>query len=134
LIRSTNFGTSWSTRVRANDDAFGASQLFPWVAVDQSDGTVNMSWYDTRLDPINRKTEMVYARSTDGGQSVSANVKVTTALTNETCCGANLGDQYGDYGGIDAYGGVAYPFWTDRRVGGSADGYEETYTAAITAK
>ena len=48
--------------------------------------------------------------------------------------GANLGDQYGDYGGIDVYGGVAYPFWTDRRVGGSVDGYEEAYTAAITAK
>jgi len=70
----------------------------------------------------------------DGRQSVSANVKVTTAMTNEKCCGANLGDQYGDYGGIDAYGGAAYPFWTDRRVGGSVDGYEEAYTAAVTAK
>jgi len=79
-------------------------------------------------------SEMAVARSSDGGQSVSANVKVTTAMSNETCCGANLGDQYGDYGGIDAYGGVAYPFWTDRRVGGSTDGYEEAYTAAVTAK
>ena len=41
---STNGGTSWSTRVKVNDDSGTASQFFPWLAVDQSDGSVNVSW------------------------------------------------------------------------------------------
>jgi hypothetical protein len=136
LARSMDGGASWSAALRVNDDATGVAndQFNQWLAVDPTNGSVSMSWQDTRNDPAHQSTDVYYARSTDGGLSVSANVKVTTAMSNETCCGANLGDQYGDYGGIDAYGGVAYPFWTDRRVGGSVDGYEETYTAAVTAK
>jgi hypothetical protein len=61
-------------------------------------------------------TDIFYARSTDGGLSFTKNVQVTTALTNETCCGADLGNQYGDYEGIAAMDGLAHPIWTDRRA------------------
>ena len=58
-----------------------------------------------------------------------------TATTDETCCApsVNLGNQYGDYEGIAALGGVVRPVWTDRRAGVIALGLrEEVFVASIT--
>jgi uncharacterized repeat protein (TIGR01451 family) len=126
VIRSTNGGTSWSSRVQVNDDSFGASQFFPWLAVDQSDGTVNVSWIDSRLDPLNRKTQAVYARSSNGGVSFEPNILVTDgganwrnnvnyADENTTDNTAYNGNQYGDYTGIAALNRQVHPLWTDSR-------------------
>jgi len=41
---------------------------------------------------------------------------VTNAPTNESCCGADLGSQYGDYEGINAINGTVRSIWTDRRA------------------
>ncbi len=91
---------------------------------------MSLSWYDTRNDPSHQSTDVFYARSTDGGLSFSANLKVTTAPTNETCCGADLGNQYGDYEGIAALNGKVHPVWTDRRASvESLD--EEVFSATI---
>ena len=127
VIRSTNGGTNWSTRVKVNDDNFGATQFFPWLAVDQSDGTVNVSWIDSRIDPLNRKTQAVYARSSDGGVSFEPNIPVTDngaswqnsvnyADENSTDNTAYNGNQYGDYTGIAAFNRQVHPLWTDSRM------------------
>ncbi|MFL6594443.1 MAG: carboxypeptidase regulatory-like domain-containing protein, partial [Chthoniobacterales bacterium] len=125
-VRSTDGGTNWSTRVKVNDDNWGASQFFPWLAVDQSDGSVNVSWVDSRIDPINRKTQAVYARSVNGGASYEANLLVhdngaqwrnnvnysdENAVDNPTF----NGNQYGDYTGIVASNRQVHPLWTDSR-------------------
>jgi uncharacterized repeat protein (TIGR01451 family) len=126
VMRSTNGGTSWSPRVQVNDDSFGASQFFPWLAVDQSDGTVNVSWIDSRLDPLNRKTQAVYSRSSNGGVSFEPNILVTDgganwrnnvnyADENTTDNTAYNGNQYGDYTGIAALNRQVHPLWTDSR-------------------
>jgi hypothetical protein len=127
MIRSINGGTTWSTRIKVNDDNFGASQFFPWLAVDQSDGTVNMSWIDSRIDPINRKTQMVYARSIDGGVSFEPNILVNDNGANwrnnvnysdeNTADNTSYnGNQYGDYSGIAAFNRQVHPLWTDSRM------------------
>jgi hypothetical protein len=127
VIRSTNGGTSWSSRVKVNDDNFGATQMFPWLAVDQSDGTVNVFWYDTRLDPLNRKTQAVYARSIDGGTSFEPNIPVSDGganwKNNVNYSDENSADnaaynsnQYGDYSGVAALNRQAHPLWTDSRM------------------
>jgi hypothetical protein len=127
IVRSTDGGTNWSTRVKANDDNFGASQFFPWLAVDQSDGTVNVSWIDSRLDPLNRKTQAVYARSSDGGVSFEPNILVTDggvnwrnnvnyADENSTDNPTYNANQYGDYTGIAAFNRQVHPLWTDSRM------------------
>ncbi|MFL6282560.1 MAG: beta strand repeat-containing protein, partial [Pyrinomonadaceae bacterium] len=127
VIRSTNGGTNWSTRVKVNDDNFGATQFFPWLAVDQSDGTVNVSWIDSRIDPLNRKTQAVYARSSDGGVSFEPNISVTDggaafrntvnyADENSTDNPSYNGNQYGDYTGIAAFNRQVHPLWTDSRM------------------
>jgi hypothetical protein len=127
VVRSTNGGTSWSSRVKVNDDNFAATQMFPWLAVDQSDGTLNVSWYDTRLDPLNRKTQAVYARSIDGGASFEPNVLVSDGganwKNNVNYSDENSADnptynsnQYGDYSGVAALNRQAHPLWTDSRM------------------
>lgn len=134
LSRSADGGTTWSPPLRVNDDPAGVvnDQFNQWLAVDPSDGSVNLSWNDTRNDPAHLSTDIFFARSTDGGLSFAKNVQVTNAPTNETCCGADLGNQYGDYEGIAALNGSIHPVWTDRRAAVvSLD--EEIFTASITA-
>ena len=149
VIRSTNGGAAWSSRVKINDDNFGATQMLPWLAVDQSDGTVNVSWYDTRLDPLNRKTQAVYARSTDGGASFEPNVLVSDGGSawrnnvnysdeNSTDNTAYNSNQFGDYSGLAALNRQAHPIWTDSRMffpvadTQSPSRKEDTATATIT--
>jgi hypothetical protein len=137
LSRSTDGGSTWSDPLRVNDDAAGAvnDQFNQWLAVDPADGSVNVSWSDTRNDPTRAATDEYYARSTNGGRSFSSNVKISTASTNDTCCGANLGDQYGDYEGIAASNHEVIPIWTDRRDSVAAAGLmEESFTATILTK
>ncbi|HVQ39045.1 MAG TPA: carboxypeptidase regulatory-like domain-containing protein, partial [Pyrinomonadaceae bacterium] len=149
LIRSTNGGASWSSRVKVNDDNFGATQMLPWLAVDQADGTVNVSWYDTRLDPLNRKTQVVYARSTDGGVLFEPNVLVSDGGSawrnnvnysdeNSADNSAYNSNQFGDYSGLAALNRQAHPIWTDSRMffpvadTQSPSRKEDTATATIT--
>ncbi len=134
VAHSTDHGQTWSSRVRVNDDPSGVAndQFEQWLSVDPTDGSVNVSWYDTRNDPAHLSTDIFYARSTDGGLTFSPNVQVTTAPTDETCatCGVR---GYGDYQGIAAFGGVVHPVWIDRRASVSALG-EEVFTATISVR
>ena len=128
LVRSTNGGTSWSTPVKVNDDSGTATQIFPWLAVDPTDGSVNVSWYDTRADSTNnRKSQFFYARSVDGGNTFESNILVTDNGGTVWRNGVNYSDenttdnsgrnanQYGDYSGIIANNRKVVPFWTDSR-------------------
>jgi len=151
---SDDGGLHWSLPVRVADDVVGADQFYQWLAVDPTDGSVNISWYDTRNDAAKRKTDIYFARSTDGGLSFSGNERVTTASTDESCpvcedciaqsgfnacvrfcrrnCDAEVFNQYGDYTGIASFGGVSHPIWTDRRTGERLN--EEVFTASVKAK
>jgi len=135
VASSADGGMTWSAPVRVNDDAEGVAtdQFNQWLSIDPVDQSVNLSWNDTRNDPTHLSTDIFYARSTNGGQSFGANVQVTTAPTNETCCGADPGNQYGDYEGIAAFGGDIHPIWTDRRAAVAALD-EEIFSATITVK
>src|SRR5260221_7053138 len=127
VVRSTDGRVTWSVPVKTNDDSGTASQFFPWLSVDQSDGTVNVSWYDTRLDPNNRKTQIFYARSSNGGVSFEPNLLVTDSAVVGWRNAVNYSDegrsdnfnsnanQYGDYGGCVAANRQVHPFWMDSR-------------------
>jgi hypothetical protein len=128
VAKSTDDGLTWtSTAVPAGGDQFNQ-----WLAVDPSNGSVNVAYYDTGRHGA---TSTVYtlARSTDGGTSFAAS-PVANAPTDESCCApsVDLGNQYGDYEGIAAYGGVVRPVWTDRRQAVIDLGLrEEVFTAAL---
>jgi hypothetical protein len=129
MATSTNGGTTWtSTAMPAGGDQFNQ-----WLAVDTSDGSVNVAYYDTATHGATATTYTL-ARSTNGGTSWTTSA-IATATTDETCCApsVNLGNQYGDYEGLAAAGGVVRPVWTDRRADVIALGLrEEVFVAALT--
>jgi hypothetical protein len=127
FARSTDGGSTWSAPVMVNSNLALVDHFNQWMTVDDSDGTIHVSWYDTRNDPNRQKTDIYYTKSTDGGMTFLPEVRVTSAMSDETTAGASP-DQYGDYGGLAARNGNAYPFWADRRV----QAPEQIYTAEIT--
>lgn len=58
---------------------------------------------------------------------------MTTKPSDETADQADSGNQYGDYGGLAVYRGVAHPTWTDRRTG-TPGGKEQIFTSTIGQK
>jgi hypothetical protein len=135
---SDDAGATWSTPARVSDDGASAcnDHFMPRTAVDTSDGSVYVSFYDTRADSTRKKADYYLARSTDGGQTWT-NVKITSVQSDESrtlCTGAggNCSDfnGYGDYSAIAASNGVIYPFWTDSR--NASNGDEDVYSAKVT--
>jgi len=60
---------------------------------------------------------------------------IANAPTDESCCApsVDLGNQYGDYEGNAALGGVVRPVWVDRRQEVIDLGLrEEVFTATLT--
>ena len=123
---SDNGGTTWSAETKVNDDTNNAYHFHPAIAVE-TDGTIAISFYDTRNDATSKKTDQYISFSTDGGLTWGANQRLTTASSNETLGGADA-NQYGDYQNIDGGTGFVQPVWTDSR-GGVTGKAEETVTA-----
>jgi hypothetical protein len=144
VSRSTNRGASWSAPVRVNDDSTGVvkDQFNQWLAVDPVTGAVDLSWNDPRNDPADTKTDIYFSDSINGGLSFAPNVKVTTAMSDESAANpfADAGNQYGDYEGIAAYGGTAHPIWTDGRLDATIDPStgqpigEEVFSSTVSKK
>jgi hypothetical protein len=109
LATSDDGGKRWTTPVRVNNDPAhnGAEQFFQWLAVDPTDGSVNVLFYDRRGDPKNRTQIVVLARSTDGGRTFT-----NYAWTSEPFEASGV--FFGDYTGLAAYGGRVYGIWTEK--------------------
>jgi len=109
LSSSGDGGKHWTEAVRVNNDPVhdGAEQFFQWLAVDPTDGSIDVVFYDRRRDPANRKQIVVLARSTDAGRSFK-----NYAWTNELFEASDV--FFGDYSGLAAYGGRVYGIWTEK--------------------
>jgi BNR repeat-like domain len=109
LATSDDGGRRWTSPVRVNNDPVhnGAEQFFQWLAVDPTDGSINVVFYDRRGDPQNRKQIVVLARSTDSGHTFN-----NYAWTNEAFEASGV--FFGDYSGIAAYGGRVFGIWTEK--------------------
>jgi uncharacterized repeat protein (TIGR01451 family) len=121
--RSTDGGNTWSAPIRVNDDINPVgdfnTQFFSWLAVDPVDASINIVWYDDRTDPNHTDAtplvDLFFASSNDTGLSFSVNTRISTQSSNP---GTDFTPAFfGDYNGIAAYGGVAYPLWSDSRTG-----------------
>jgi uncharacterized repeat protein (TIGR01451 family) len=132
MFKRCDFDTGTSTLTcnpakRINDDINPAgdfhSQFFPWMAVDPTDGSVNIVWYDDRDDPDRTDgqplVDLYFASSSDGGLSFSQNLRVSE---NSSDTSVNFNPPFfGDYNGIDALDGVAYPIWTNNDPNPTSD-------------
>jgi hypothetical protein len=129
VAKSTDGGATWTSKQMPS----GGDQFNQWLAVDQSNGSVNVAYYDTGT-PGATSTVYTLARSTNGGASYTK-TPIANAPTDESCCApsVNLGNQYGDYEQIAAANGIVRPVWTDRRQAVIDLGLrEEVFTAALT--
>ena len=128
FARSTDGGTTWSAAAKINNQSGLNDQFNPFLAVDETNGTIGAIYYDTVNDPNRKKVDVFYQMSADGGATWQPAVKVTTAMTDETVAGADSGNQFGDYNGLSGYANTFFPSWTDRRNNAS----EEIWTAKVT--
>jgi hypothetical protein len=135
---SDDGGTTWSSRVRLNDDATGQEidQFHPWLAVNPDTGEIAVMFYDRRNDPANLLMDVYWTRSTDGGASWTPNERITTVSSDPT---AGKRSQFpnrfpengragliGEYNGLCSAGSGWNMVWTDTR-----EGNQDTYTAPI---
>lgn len=116
LIKSTDQGVTWSTPKRVNTDSTaGKHHYFPWIACDQATGYLSIVFYDNRNCNANQaETWMAY--STNGGETFE-DLKVSDVTFTPAPIPMMASKYMGDYLAIDAYGGKAYPCWTDTRSG-----------------
>jgi SdrD B-like domain/FG-GAP-like repeat len=98
-----------------------AGQALPQMSVD-AQGNIVVIWYDTRRDPANHLVDVYATVSTDGGQTFSANNRITSANFDANA-GAFINargvqDTYlGDRIGLAAADGKVYAAWTDTSNG-----------------
>jgi hypothetical protein len=93
----------------------------PQLAVD-AQGNIGVIWYDTRRDPADTLLDVYGTASTDGGETFSANFRITDHSFNPTfgafTDATGQTDFYlGDRVGLAMAGGTAHAVWTDTRTG-----------------
>jgi hypothetical protein len=129
FIRSTNGGASFSSPAALNNVSTG-HQFMPALAADAS-GVLYASWFDTRNASGSSRYDIYSTRSTDGGATFGANLRVTP-----TTISAGNASFIGDYAGIS--GGApdpttgaptAHPVWTSGGFNGGA--LQTTSLAAV---
>ncbi len=104
LCSSDDQGATWTYPLRVNDDSGPSHQFFPWLTVDPVTGTVSVVFYDRR-DTAGVGTHVTVATSVDGGASFN-NTRVS-----ELPFSPWSSVFFGDYIGIDSWGGVSYAIW-----------------------
>lgn len=110
--RSLNYGDTWSTPVRVNDDEPGKHQFLSWMAVDNTTGIIYILYYDRRAYD-NLSTDVYLAYSLNGGTTF-VNKKIS-----ETPFVPDSAKFFGDYTNLAAHDGRIVPVWT-RMDGGKA--------------
>jgi len=107
-ISSADGGRHWGSPVRVNTDPVhnASDQLFQWLAVDPTSGSVNVVFYDRRRDPANRSVDVVLGRSSDGARSFK------NYLLSEHSFDP-LGGSIGEYTGLAASNGRVFATWTE---------------------
>ena len=84
------------------------------MSVDPTDGALNVIWYSDENDPDRTdgspQVDLLVTESTDAGLTWSPPARVTPSRSRPS-------GFFGDYLGIDAYGGVAHPIWVDTTLG-----------------
>ena len=147
LMYSDNYGKTWSVPTQVNDDRaavdgysasvagspLGRAQYEPQIAVDQSTGSVVLSYLDARHDPSNARVDTTIAASSDGGATFAAqsyanpSFLATDAITGNV---VNLGPipdnqsaasgvqdpyGYGDHQALAVVNGKILPFWSSNQ-------------------
>jgi hypothetical protein len=114
-VRSNDQGKTWTNRVRINDDISNSYQFFPSVSVDPN-GIVHTMWGDFRDDKSEKRYNIYYTKSEDGGETWVENTRVSDFPTNPNFAFPN-GAFIGDYFSIKSTDNDVFMVWADGRLG-----------------
>jgi hypothetical protein len=126
LLRySDDGGSTWSDATKVNNDTTTASQFFPRVAVDDATGAVAVGFYDCReddgtpgpggLDPAANDEPQFYAAvgSPEPGGVLFFFPNTRLSAGPSSALDADEPNEFGDYVGVDAFGGAVRAAWAD---------------------
>jgi hypothetical protein len=133
---SDNGGTSWSSATTVSLST-GDENWFPWIAVDDLTGLVNVVYYNgtNQSGGLSTYTYVAYA---DGNVSSSSsltwqNIQVSPN-SHYTAPLISGGAYAGDYIGITSFGGSSYVGWMDNSTdfnGTTLNGYWHVWVARV---
>lgn len=103
-VISRDYGETWTSPIRVNDNSSPSRQIQPWATADKY-GRVHVVWTDLRNSGLNS----IYYASTLTDK-FGANVEITDKR-------GPLQDFYGDYKGIAIQGNDVLVSWIDARNG-----------------
>jgi hypothetical protein len=112
--RSTDGGVTWEPSYVVNSDVSTADQFFPWIAVSQENGLVQVAFVQRDDAPGNRLIDTYLSTSYNLGASFDPQLLVTDGPSDPNNDGFN-GGFIGDYIGVATKELVAHPAWTDTR-------------------
>ncbi len=119
VARSRDGGATWAFATpHETADANDVDRWNQWLAVAPG-GTVYVIFYDTRRDPSRTSVDLFYSASTDGAETFSPPVRLTSQIS------PNIADgfEFGDYNGLDvAISDLIASFTDNRAEGGGAGG------------
>ncbi|MFK8014271.1 MAG: hypothetical protein AB8G17_02365 [Gammaproteobacteria bacterium] len=121
---SRDGGANWDlTTPHPIADSDDVDRYHQWLAVDDS-GNVHVIYYDTQRDATRTSVDLFHSVSTDGAQTFSDPVRLTSEQSPEI----NNGFEFGDYNGLSAAMDSIIAIYTDNRqenggVGDSVDVY-----------
>jgi large repetitive protein len=171
LVYSDNGGQKWSTPVEVNDDSSdtdgytestesptgsdeytGREQFLPEIAVDQSTGTVVLSWRDGRDDAARARVATYITASIDGGNTFNTQVyanpsqTAVNAITDQTEILGPLADNessgnpqrnstfgFGNQMGLAVADGHVIPVWASNFFGLPGPGPTGFYNATTNS-
>jgi hypothetical protein len=120
LRYSDDQGETWSQAIRVSNSTFGFRNFVPSVSVDDCSGDVWVVYHS--IDEPGMYVNTYVGESLDGGLTwVNQKVSDVSHLNHPMAEG-----YIGDYIGIAAYQGKAYPIWSDNR-----NGNYQIYTSPI---
>lgn len=147
FMSSGDEGATWTEPVNLTDDdpSEGYNQYFPGISV-APDGRIDVAWYDFRNDPFfspgesggmgtaadERYWDVYYATSADGGQTWSANTRVTNPSIDGTVGITFSNNDVRGPMGIASTDHAAYVAWSDSRpTGPGGEEAEDAYFSRI---
>jgi hypothetical protein len=120
---------SFFPQVNPPDRGGGADQFLPVSALDASDGTLWVCFYDSGTDGQRSLAWFRCTASRDGGKTWTRLLAAASGPSDQSGGGADP-FEYGDYEALAVADGVAHPFWTDTRNKGDKG---EIYTTRLVA-
>jgi hypothetical protein len=126
---------SWNGPIRVNDTPSGdrSTQYLPKLAT-ASNGRLDVSYYDRRDDPADRRNEVAVQSSFDGGRSFAAHVDVSDrGFDSRIGAGSERGlPDIGSRLGLVSEPSAVLAAWTDTRAGTVSSNKQDIAVAQAT--